>query len=707
MSDNPQVIFQVGVNQQMAQDAVRRIDSIRSSFTQARQEARALREVGTTLAGLGAAMVAPLALAAQNYAQKFKGLEEQANRYNAALAQQARANEALGRVAATVLTPQLEKVAAITQKIADFAAAHPDLVSAGLNIGAVLVTAGGAIAAVGHAERALVSVQRLMAGGGIAGSVANAIVTVGALAAGAKIAEVGLNKLGEATGNAYLEHYKLADALKTARQIAASAFLLLAQGISDASIALGRIKDIVEGVFTLAKDGIQKIILDLGNGIDKFIIGLASVLGKLGINTGSMATDASGRMLGRSIDRVGLDVESQSVGARLAQNDTDRQAAAKQWLAGLAKGAANFADTGSLGGPLDNIIKAIGDKIGGMFSGATSPSSSKSTIDPEAVRAFIDRNKRLADSDRQYNEEKKRLNETFNNEELKAQEKYNDDVAKANEKYQENALRDQETFNRERKRKEKDLEDTLKGLAASGDVAAFVEAQKQGKKDLSRQKEDFDSAQAEKAKQHAQELTDLQNTFQREEVERTRAHNEQLQQLREKHNQEREAIDRDFAEKLADLSSNLGNLNSIQNQYYQAQSQAMLDFVNRNMGYLQSLTGYTIGGGGTQSNPDTITTSVDSTGDEVFSSARSTGGRISRFASGLRRVPHDYFPMYADKDEAVLNKQQADSWRAGGVNVTIHNTVGDVATLSKLQEYHDTTVSAVKQVIADNAGRGA
>lgn len=63
--------------------------------------------------------------------------------------------------------------------------------------------------------------------------------------------------------------------------------------------------------------------------------------------------------------------------------------------------------------------------------------------------------------------------------------------------------------------------------------------------------------------------------------------------------------------------------------------------------------------------------------------------------------------MYADKDEAVLNKQQADSWRAGGVNVTIHNTVGDVATLSKLQEYHDTTVSAVKQVIADNAGRGA
>ncbi len=78
------------------------------------------------------------------------------------------------------------------------------------------------------------------------------------------------------------------------------------------------------------------------------------------------------------------------------------------------------------------------------------------------------------------------------------------------------------------------------------------------------------------------------------------------------------------------------------------------------------------------------------------------------FASGLRFVPYNDFPANLHFGEEVLNKSQADAHRAGGggVNVHIYNTVGDLATMSKLQEYQDTTIDGVKQAFASATGRG-
>src|SRR5690348_11911016 len=100
--DRVQALIELGISQELAQQSVKTIDTMNAGLKAAQQQAtqankalhemvmtgRQLREVGAVMAGLGASVLAPLTLAANNYAKTFANLEPQASAYNAALAKQ-------------------------------------------------------------------------------------------------------------------------------------------------------------------------------------------------------------------------------------------------------------------------------------------------------------------------------------------------------------------------------------------------------------------------------------------------------------------------------------------------------------------------------------------------------------------------------------------------------------------------------------------
>ncbi len=591
-----------------------------------------LREVGTVFAGLGAAIIAPFALAAREYADRFKGLEATANRYNAALQRQADANSALGRVAASALTPQLEKIAALTEKIAQFAAAHPELVSTGLNLGAVLVAGGGALAAVGQVQATLGRIQAIASGGGLAGGVVNAVVGVAALAVGAKIAEVGLNTFGKATGNAALEHFKLSDALKTARQILGGAALALGQAFVDAKVAWGRLQDIVTGVFALVKDKFEGILDQLATGFRILMIQLQATLvsayngiaEKLGLATieykhGQTPEDQiRNERLGLSVRGEGRANQLAQTGGQLAQNEAGRQrqkAIDQANLANFARDVARFAETGSLGPNVDKLVNGIVSRIQGVFAGGT-PASQRG-VSPELVNAYIDRVKKLAASDVQYADERKAAKVKFDDDEKKATQKNEDDKAKINQDYMDSEAkasrdfyvqesRETQNANKQRIRLLKDSSDRLADLAAARDVAGFIQEQRSAKKELDRmakdasdaekqRKEDYDKQRKEAADQRDKQLKDLQVQFDHEKRDRKQAYDDQLDALRVKHANEKREIDRAFAEQVAALQGNYAGLQAMHDAYYSQMNSAALNFVNTQKAYLQSLYGGALG----------------------------------------------------------------------------------------------------------------
>lgn len=185
-----------------ARDLEDSLDAVERKLTDVREAADALSTVGETLAIAGAAMVAPFALAAQNYVQYAGRADVVSRRW---LDNQRRLEQAqlrVGRVAAQAILPVMEKLADLAEDAADFAEKHPDAIKAILGIGGTLAVVGAAAATIGRAvtmfatvKGGFVALARLAGAAGAAGAAGTAAAgTAGA--AGAAGAAGGLSLLG-------------------------------------------------------------------------------------------------------------------------------------------------------------------------------------------------------------------------------------------------------------------------------------------------------------------------------------------------------------------------------------------------------------------------------------------------------------------------------------------------------------------------------
>ena len=143
-------------------------------FAQARQEAAQLNAVSgnltrnsAALLAAGTAIDAGAALAAQNYVKfgENAGIQgdETADRWVAASKRVKNAQLNLGQDAAQALLPVYEQIATLAEKVASFANAHPELVEAAINTGAVVAVVGAIGLAVSKGIRLVADFKYLSA----------------------------------------------------------------------------------------------------------------------------------------------------------------------------------------------------------------------------------------------------------------------------------------------------------------------------------------------------------------------------------------------------------------------------------------------------------------------------------------------------------------------------------------------------------------
>ena len=609
-----------------------------SSYKDMAAQARLLKAVGAGLAIAGAGILAPFIASANTYIQRYGQLEATSRSFLAAQQKQTDASAAFGRVAAQALIPLMNQLADVTQRIADFASAHPDLVSAAVNVGGALVVAGGLLVAIGEAQSTIARMGEVAAplleklGGafssdGIVSGATKAAVGIGAVTVAAVGTVTALNALGKATGDQYLASYSLADTMKTLREIIATAFLGFLQALLDARDTIGKMKDILNAFVTVFSNkmsgyldvlgtGINVLLIKLGGGIAEFINGIIESIAQIFNKLGDSATaqslrkgkdagaDRGNRIDGKTQYEVnadqaalgfaqrndGRDKDLQALGDELVQNEKDRQAAyasGQAELQRIATGAVAFAQSGTLGGTADKIVDAIKSALGGGSNNSTTPAT-KNALPPEAVQAFIDRTKKLAQSDKQYAEEQARTTLDFQNNEKKAlkghlqelaktrqeeqraeydlarkfgedqqsavagyqrsiadsEQKYRDEQTKAQRDFANNEQIEAEKAAFEKTRRTRETGANLKRLALEGDVAGYLNegrSSSQAEKDADAQlafdkkqrKERFDDEGKDRAEQHRIELRDLQRQFEVTQAEARRNYDIQLRDMRE------------------------------------------------------------------------------------------------------------------------------------------------------------------------------
>ena len=636
-----QYLIQLGIDPQTAQQAVDGVDKFRAGLDKAKQsaqklveEGRKMSELGATMAMAGAAVLAPLVAAADTYVSRYKGIESAANAFTAAQQRQTEATTNLGRAAATALIPVMNQAADITQKIADFATAHPDLMSAGVNIAGTMVVAGGAIAAAGQLASTVGRVSELINSGGLVGNLGKAAVGVAAIGVGTEVAIAGLNAFGKATGDARLATYGLGDAFNTVKQIIAIPVLLIAKAFVEAEHTVEMFGGIIQAVGLIVGRDFDTTVNGVRTGFEAilgiFHDGIASVINILiDAFAGIVAAVPGGGQMADKLKegKIALDgVTSALKDGALRQIDINKKYDAADQAMGdtVNQIEANYQNN------LKNL-STFATGVNGVVTGAGGAGGSQDVPTPtgklpaEVTKAYIEYQKQLAASEKQYGQERLDAQTAFNQDSIKTELDYQNNVAKqkadANRKSHEEDVKALIDFNHnealikkkadfDRLQSQKQFNASQLELAAQGDVAGYISAQKSHNFDMQQQdrqnaydattrKQQFEWDQQQKHAEDAQSLkdslADLALQHSQEIKAKAVAYADQLKQLDNKHELEKKALETAFATQIADLTSNVAGLNKIQSDFYTQQESAATAFVVTQTATLQKLYAASIG----------------------------------------------------------------------------------------------------------------
>lgn len=641
--------------------------------------------------------------------------------------------------------------------------------------GSVLAAIGVTVSAVGKGVEVIgpLFAKLVPALSGLVQGVAGIAVPLAAVAIAAKGTEGFLNELGKASGDERLEHLKLADVLKTFRATIGTELLLFVKAFYQAREAIERLADIFKIIVTQLVSGITGGIDTIATGIAVLIKQLQSAAGEFlnGLleTVATVAQQFDGTLAGKirggkdtnairdsradgSRGENAYDYEIRKLLAGLSERDKGRQADVEKAkadaikneqaraeqakkdtaaLAAFADQVTQFVETGSLG-DLDKIFAKAGDllsqgfkSVTGFFGGLLSQASPSGGgaakggggLSPEAVNAYITRNKSIAESNRGYDVERANNAKQYAQESQKAERDYqaallqlqqegNQDSLEIERKYRQESARALADFKRNEaqieRKQQLDAEARLKQhklklteLASEGDTDQFLAETKQfalseelQKKqenfDRDTRKAEFDQSQKDRDQQFAEErrtqqldydkrLNELKAQHSRENDERRIAYNEQQNALQEKHRLELETIDRNFAEQLASLNQNLAGLNDIQNAFYAQQQVEAQTFVDQYSEKLRSLYSQSLG-----FQDSGLTGLINSVVGSVQNAIGSLFNNLFHPHSNGIDVPFDRYPILAHRGELLLNAPQADQYRTGGASKSVSVSIGSI-----------------------------
>lgn len=282
----------------------------------------------------------------------------------------------------------------------------------------------------------------------------------------------------------------------------------------------------------------------------------------------------------------------------------------------------------------------------------------------------------------------------------------------------------------------------LRTLAAKGDVAGFVTRSNQAKLELKEQaatanlaaqerQADYEKAVQEARDARQKQLDDLGASLEKERQAREAAAEQRVAEI-EAQGQEANTRSAQLEQELNDLREqwridDLNRQRDLEQESYEERLQIQKDKQQEIMGettrFFDEWLDYVIN----SSNTAAAARSSEG-GDQQFfvdSPLPDDGGSNSnhspidvnnfRFATGLDYVPYDDFPALLHEGERVLTKQQnmglsygGGSRRGGGntYQITVQNTVGDIATKSMLDEYQEVTIAGIEQSLEESEGRG-
>lgn len=170
-------------------------EDVQRKFTQMRESAKRLQQIGIITSAVGAAIAGPFVLAAKNYVQTAGVAEATSRQWLASTHQLEIAYTRIGRVAAQEALPALRSAAQIAQNIASIIEQNPWIAQAALTIGGTLTAVGATVTVAAQGVRMVSNVGSLLSkaggalglGGGAAG-VGSTLLGGGALATGTAVA---------------------------------------------------------------------------------------------------------------------------------------------------------------------------------------------------------------------------------------------------------------------------------------------------------------------------------------------------------------------------------------------------------------------------------------------------------------------------------------------------------------------------------------
>lgn len=465
------------------------------------------------------------------------------------------------------------------------------------------------------------------------------------------------------------------------------------------------LRNVINGLIDAIASLVEKVSPDLAKSLRAGkMIGLPAGI----VNAGEDAALA-GREAGRNKQLANL--YSTSNAQNKIEDDLlkDRQAIRQKELAAIA---ADAADHLHLADDIREALKRAGENRKQL-----------NTITKEFVDAYINFRKQTKEADDRLKAGQDQARKTREDADAKAQEAYNEARGSLEQEYMDSQLKatrqfikaeekEQTAAGKERLRILRDLEARLTDLAAARDVAGFIQAQREGKRQLDDQAEQASDAakerqaafeeQQEEAQENYQKQRDaLDSNLNKQFRQNEKAYNDQLRLLNQKHQDEKRAAMTAYAEQLAMLQGSNAQLNAAYAQHYAQMSAEAEAFVARNQATLNRLYQGATGSSTTTSTYDAAAeiARAQTTSSYQQAQKRNTAtlndllrGGIPKFHDG-GIMPRDGLALLRRGERISTPEQQA----AGGQPITVYvnNTVGDVATKSMLDRSMDYVIDRV------------
>jgi hypothetical protein len=547
-------------------DIDKQTQQLEERFAQARQEAEKLNNISEKLTrnsamlfAAGTAIVAGAALAAQNYVKFVEqaGIQgdETADRWIAASKRVKNAQLNLGQDAAQALLPVYEQIASLAEKVAGFADAHPELMQAAINTGAVVAVVGAIGLAVSKGIRLVADFKYLAAtteysvattrfqnsvrefltkeflpgagpGGGGAGA-GTALGTIALYATSIIIsAELGTmlgNKIGEAitkgkTGLAGEGGFGLGDVAVGTIMAAQTPSFLALKGLN----ALGVVSDETVNKFR-----------ETATAVDRFAAGLLGANKILNVIEGVDPNRVKENIAGGETSLRDFQQEAnlaQATQSYIQYRQQEAQAE-EQYMQQRAQivqqGAAQLAQ-------IESNYAQQRTQLAQQFAAASAQALSNFSY--QQAQAL----------------------EQFNRSEARALEEYNQNRSEARESYQEEEQRSREDHVREMQRMEEESLDRQRELTAARDALGLVKEQR----DLARRQrdaeEDFSVERKRRRQDLQQRLQDMEEGFRQERQRRQEDFAYQQAQAQEQFERQQVQARQQYEQRLKQLTNSTG-----------------------------------------------------------------------------------------------------------------------------------------------------